>query len=227
MGGYFPYHCTHDNGRIVDMRWSTFVKDEATAQSLIALLNTPTGARIEKVQTTLTGDFATHIASQSGVKLADGRRVGDVVKGISRHPTHMHITLFPGGSSAGGDANRVGTPQLSAYGQAWQNRGPRSAAVGTADHDRPVPVDFALAVAPNPVSGPDLRFRVESPVAAEVDVLVYDVRGRVVARLGGLPVGVGASPLTVPVGGLAAGTYLLRVSGPGEAVRSTPFVLVR
>ena len=85
----------------------------------------------------------------------------------------------------------------------------------------------APVVAPNPLNGSLLRFRVESPAEGSVTAQVYDVRGRVVARLDAQTVGQGMTPLTLSVSDLAAGAYLLRVEGPEASSRSIPFVLTR
>ena len=94
----------------------------------------------------------------------------------------------------------------------------------TGSRDAPGPSDFAVEVYPNPARD---RATVVLPglTAGPVRAEVYDAAGRRAASVtGGAPAGRRA--LTLDVSGLAAGTYLVRVTGGAEP-QSASFTVVR
>ena len=224
-GGKFPIHCTHREGDVVDATFPGLPnKSAAAAQKILDILNGPYGRQIRTVQTTFTWGSSFGQTIRNAGALADGRPASAVVTPLSGHPTHMHVTFDVGAGAAGG-SEFASAASAGPTGQAWTDRGPRSTDVGPAPARAAVTAadgPLAVAVAPNPVAGGRLAFRLSGTAGADVRVVVFDVVGRRVAEteLAGATAG------ALDVGSLAPGTYVLRVTA-GDEVATSTFVVVR
>jgi hypothetical protein len=74
----------------------------------------------------------------------------------------------------------------------------------------------AMTVAPDPTRG-DITLTVDLPAAGHARVALYDLLGRQVAIVQEGPLPAGAHRLTVPTGGLGAGTFVVRLEVDDEA----------
>jgi hypothetical protein len=105
------------------------------------------------------------------------------------------------------------------------------ASPGTISGVRPVPAPAPPSrlvldpPAPNPFN-PSTRIRFELPVRAHVRLDVYDVRGRLVARLEDGPREAGVHEVHFTPRGLASGVYLARLRAAGQ-VRTIRMLLVQ
>jgi hypothetical protein len=96
-------------------------------------------------------------------------------------------------------------------------------ATGTGDAGPPVPGRMLRAV-PNPSSG-RVTFLFEAPLTRELAVVVYDSRGREVARVS---VAAGAEAAAwAPPDGAASGVYLARLEAAGEVLAAAAFTRLR
>ncbi|GAB5536601.1 MAG: hypothetical protein Rubg2KO_28500 [Rubricoccaceae bacterium] len=92
--------------------------------------------------------------------------------------------------------------------------------------DATIPEALALALAgPNPV-GTTARFELAMPEAGDASVAVFDVMGREVARVLDGPVPAGRGQLEWDTSGVAAGTYMVRLTA-GSEVQALKLLVVR
>lgn len=87
------------------------------------------------------------------------------------------------------------------------------------------PAALAVSVFPNPTRG-TAAVTLQLPTAAHAVMVVYDVRGRQVARLHTGPLGAGAHTFPVGADPLAAGVYTVRAQ-VGDAVTTARLVVAR
>ena len=105
-----------------------------------------------------------------------------------------------------------GAEATSRYGVAARNGAVEITTRNAPPH--PAPGEAALTPFPNPVAaGAAVTLRVDLPEPGRIDV--FDVLGR---RAWTQAVAAGSETIEVPTSGLAAGAYVVRVSGAGGAV---------
>jgi hypothetical protein len=97
-GGYFPDHASHQFGNDIDVRFSdeSYMKrDQAAADRLFALLNSPSGAKIEMIFVTMTPFLRGYLAGKSVPDPVSGgtRAVDKVIVNQPNHVDHFHIRL--------------------------------------------------------------------------------------------------------------------------------------
>ncbi|MCK4414952.1 MAG: T9SS type A sorting domain-containing protein [Candidatus Eisenbacteria sp.] len=97
---------------------------------------------------------------------------------------------------------------------------------GLAGNDRPVPEAFALGeIRPNPIkTRAVIRFQLPEPVP--VSLVIYDISGRVVARVIDAPIDAGFHEAPWEAAGLSSGIYTCRIQA-GTFVETQRVVVVR
>jgi hypothetical protein len=109
----------------------------------------------------------------------------------------------------------------------YENLSSTGAVSAVPDPDSRVPSSRLVLAAPYPNPfNPSTRLRYELPTATRVSLAVYDVRGRLVARLVDKDQGAGEHEVLFSPRGLASGVYLAHLRAAGQ-VRTMRMLLVK
>ncbi len=97
---------------------------------------------------------------------------------------------------------------------------------GSTAAEPPPVASAALRLAPNPTAG-DAHLLVTLAAPSDLAVAVYDVLGRVVARVDAGRLAGGDHRIALPVAGLPAGLYAVRATADGRTVAAEPLTVAR